>query len=393
MSYRPPRGHSPLLAREMSRLGLVVHARSMSELHVRSSTAHARRSQRPRSRQPDVSSSSGRGSPAASAHGWRDRSPSRRQRPSVCRRCRRAHSSIARSPVSSTCGPDGHGAQLEPGRAGRQALHRAIRRIEHSGEIVEAGPGPLAGARRGVTSVTVRGLGLAAAGTVVAAGCWAPSLAVIMPAAGGVLGVRNRFSDLDGVVLTFDDGPHPARYAGGPCRAPAGVGAGDLLRHRRGGRARSRAAREVSRGGPRDRDSRVPPSVAAPVGGGSLRDDTLRALTAVLDATEKRPRFYRPPHGTMMFAGRRTVCRLALEPLLWSRWGKDWRRGATPERSRERNTGGRAWRRRSPARLGRTRGGGQLALDGRRPAVDPGDDPWSRAPRRPAGPPSPLHIA
>ena len=34
VAYRPPPGHSPLLAREMSRLGLLVHARSPAELRA-----------------------------------------------------------------------------------------------------------------------------------------------------------------------------------------------------------------------------------------------------------------------------------------------------------------------------------------------------------------------
>ena len=182
-----------------------------------------------------------------------------------------------------------------------------------------------------MTSVTVRRLGLAAAGTVVAAGCWAPSLAVIMPAAGGVLGVRNRFSDLDGVVLTFDDGPHPrgtpavlAELQRASAQAIFFVTGAAVARDPGLAREVSAAGHEIAIHGYRHQSRR---QWAA----GTVRDDTLRALTAVLDATEKRPRFYRPPHGTMTFAGRRTVCRLALEPLLWSRWGKDWRRGATPE--------------------------------------------------------------
>ena len=60
-------------------------------------------------------------------------------------------------------------------------------------------------------------------------------------------------------------------------------------------------------------------------------DDTLRALDAVIEATDVRPRYYRPPHGALTFAGLRCVRRLQLEALLWSQWGKDWRRGATPE--------------------------------------------------------------
>ena len=182
-----------------------------------------------------------------------------------------------------------------------------------------------------MTRATVRMLGLAAAGTVVTAGRWAPSLAVLTPAAAGVLRVRSRFSDLDGVVLTFDDGPHPggtpailAELDGASAHAIFFVTGAAVARDPGLAREVTAAGHEIGIHGFRHQSRRQ-------LRAGTARDDTLRALTAVLDATEERPRFYRPPHGTMTFAGRRTVCRLALEPLLWSRWGKDWRRRATPE--------------------------------------------------------------
>ena len=53
-------------------------------------------------------------------------------------------------------------------------------------------------------------VGVATAGGVAAAaGRWAPSIAAHAPAAARIFGVRVRFADLPGVVLTFDDGPHP----------------------------------------------------------------------------------------------------------------------------------------------------------------------------------------
>ena len=177
---------------------------------MRSSTAPARRSRRPRWRQRDVSSSSGRGSPAASALGWRR--PLAVSAAATLTLSALWTSALSYRPVAGVFDVQPGtvtALELEPGRAGRHALHRAIRRIQRSGEIVEARPRAAQRGGRGVTSATVRMLGLAAAGTVVTAGRWAPSLAVLTPAAAGVLGVRNRFSDLDGVVLTFDDGPHP----------------------------------------------------------------------------------------------------------------------------------------------------------------------------------------
>jgi peptidoglycan/xylan/chitin deacetylase (PgdA/CDA1 family) len=176
-----------------------------------------------------------------------------------------------------------------------------------------------------------RAVSIAAAGTVVAAaGLWAPSLVVLAPRSAQAFGVRARFPGLDGVVLTFDDGPHPDG-------TPAVLAELD--------RASAPAIFFVT-GAAVDRDPRLARAI---VGAGheigihgychqsrrqwtqrSAVDDTRRALTAVTVATGVRPRFYRPPHGTMTFPGRRAVRGLGLEPLLWSRWGRDWREGVTP---------------------------------------------------------------
>jgi peptidoglycan/xylan/chitin deacetylase (PgdA/CDA1 family) len=61
----------------------------------------------------------------------------------------------------------------------------------------------------------------------------------------------------------------------------------------------------------------------------TLEDDTRRALDAIAAAAEIAPRLYRPPHGVFTLSGLRLVRRLGLQPLLWSRWARDWEARAT----------------------------------------------------------------
>ena len=63
-----------------------------------------------------------------------------------------------------------------------------------------------------------------------------------------------------------------------------------------------------------------------------LRDDLERALAAIAAATGARPALHRPPLGIYSAAGLRITREAGLQPLLWSRWGKDWRRWTTPAR-------------------------------------------------------------
>jgi peptidoglycan-N-acetylglucosamine deacetylase len=177
-----------------------------------------------------------------------------------------------------------------------------------------------------------RTLSLAAAGAVVAAaGRWAPSIAALAPRTAGAFGVRTRFPDLDGVVLTFDDGPHPdgtaavlAELARASARAIFFVTGEAVDRNPTLAREIVAAGHEIGIHGYFHRSRRQWTERA-------VLYDTRRALAMVNVATGARPRFYRPPHGTTTFAGLRAVRRLGLEPLLWSRWGKDWRGGATPD--------------------------------------------------------------
>ncbi len=48
------------------------------------------------------------------------------------------------------------------------------------------------------------------------------------------------------------------------------------------------------------------------------------------DATGVAPALYRPPYGIFSPAGLALVRRRGWRPLLWSRWGHDWRRRIAP---------------------------------------------------------------
>jgi len=47
--------------------------------------------------------------------------------------------------------------------------------------------------------------------------------------------------------------------------------------------------------------------------------------------TGTAPRLYRPPYGVFSLAALRVVRQRGWTPLLWSKWGRDWERGARPD--------------------------------------------------------------
>ncbi|HWD70848.1 MAG TPA: polysaccharide deacetylase family protein [Solirubrobacteraceae bacterium] len=71
-----------------------------------------------------------------------------------------------------------------------------------------------------------------------------------------------------------------------------------------------------------------------------LVEDFERGLAAIEDATGATPLLHRPPFGIYSPASLRLARERALQPLLWSRWGKDWRKVTTPERITGRVTSG-----------------------------------------------------
>lgn len=63
-----------------------------------------------------------------------------------------------------------------------------------------------------------------------------------------------------------------------------------------------------------------------------IEDDIARGTAAIEDAAGITPTVHRPPYGIYSPAGLEVARDAGLQPLLWSLWGKDWRRFTTPER-------------------------------------------------------------
>jgi peptidoglycan/xylan/chitin deacetylase (PgdA/CDA1 family) len=141
-----------------------------------------------------------------------------------------------------------------------------------------------------------------------------------------------------GVALTFDDGPHPD---GTPAvldvLARAGVRAtffviGEQVRRRPQLVARAAAAgHAIALHGDRHR-LQLRMSAAA------VAEDLKRGIAAIEDATGATPAWHRPPFGIYSAGGLRAARAAGLAPLLWSRWGKDWRKRTTPGRIAARAT-------------------------------------------------------
>lgn len=144
-----------------------------------------------------------------------------------------------------------------------------------------------------------------------------------------MLGIPATLPSRRGVLLTFDDGPHPH---GTPAilsvlereQVPAVffVCGEQAIRYPELLREIVSAGHELGVHGFRHQTRRQ-------WTGRLVVDDTRRALDAVWDAASVVPRLYRPAHGVFSSSGLQTIRRLDLEPLLWSRWGRDWQRGAT----------------------------------------------------------------
>ena len=176
-------------------------------------------------------------------------------------------------------------------------------------------------------------------GALVAAGLLGAGLGAQMgPALTGIPPVRRAVSPrLCGmgrpghIALTFDDGPDPAStpyflteldrlgwkatffMLGSLARASGGLAAEVAA-----------AGHEIAVHGYVHRSHiwRTP---------GAVIDDVRRARDTLADLTGTAPRWLRPPYGTMSGAAPAAANRAGLELILWSAWGRDWRREATPE--------------------------------------------------------------
>jgi peptidoglycan/xylan/chitin deacetylase (PgdA/CDA1 family) len=177
---------------------------------------------------------------------------------------------------------------------------------------------------RGAALTAAAVAGLSAAPSPVSLG---PVRKALTPA---LLGPRlSGMSGENRVALTFDDGPDPAS-------TPAflrlldelGVSATFFVLGRHIGSAS--LLREMAAAG---HDIGVhgwdhrPVALHGPRG---LRDGLLRTRDLVEDATGRPVRFYRPPYGVVTGSSVWAARSTRLATVLWSAWGRDWQRRATP---------------------------------------------------------------
>lgn len=182
---------------------------------------------------------------------------------------------------------------------------------------------------------------LAAGGATAAALAHAgPALAPLVPPLGEALGVVLREDGVEGVALTFDDGPHPQ---GTPAvleaLREAGARATFFLAGEQVERRPALAAEIVAAGHRAELHCHRHRNQLR-LGTRSLLDDAERARVAIEAATGQAVADYRPPYGIFSAAGLRAVRSRGWRPVLWSRWGRDWTRRATPSSIANRATAG-----------------------------------------------------
>lgn len=169
--------------------------------------------------------------------------------------------------------------------------------------------------------------GGAAAAVVAHAG---PAPAAVVPGLAGAFGIQRRQEGADGVALTFDDGPHPEgtplvleilREAGAP--ATFFLAGEQVVR-------RPALVAEIVAAGHRVELHCFRHRNLLRLTRRQFLDDAERARAAIEEASGQAIGDYRPPYGIFSTAALRAARRRGWRPLLWSRWGKDWRRLTTP---------------------------------------------------------------
>jgi peptidoglycan-N-acetylglucosamine deacetylase len=171
---------------------------------------------------------------------------------------------------------------------------------------------------------------LAATAAGFAAAAWSlPAAAPVVPGVARALRIPRRTAAPGTVALTFDDGPHAeGTPAALEALAAAGVTATFFLvgeqvaRHGALAGEIAEAGHAVGVHGYRHHVllRRRPAAVA---------DDLDRAAETIVAATGVAPALHRPPLGIYSWPALRAVRARGWTPLLWSRWGHDWRRRAT----------------------------------------------------------------
>lgn len=154
------------------------------------------------------------------------------------------------------------------------------------------------------------------------------------------LGVQDSTPDGRGWALTFDDGPHAQ---GTPATleilARAQVKATFFLVGEQVLRNPSLAGEIVAAGhriGLHCHRHRNLLRLAS----WQVREDIARAASTIEEATGVSPALYRPPYGVLNATALRLARRAGRRTLLWTHWGRDWERSATPEAIAARVTSG-----------------------------------------------------
>jgi peptidoglycan/xylan/chitin deacetylase (PgdA/CDA1 family) len=173
-----------------------------------------------------------------------------------------------------------------------------------------------AGAAAGLTAATVAYAG--------------PALAPVVPRLGDALGIQLREEGGEGVALTFDDGPHPQ---GTPAvletLRDAGAQATFFLAGEQVVRRPALAAEIVAAGHRVELHCHRHRNQLR-LGARALLEDADRAKAAIEEASGQAIGDYRPPYGIFSAVGLRAIRSRGWRPVLWSQWGRDWARRATP---------------------------------------------------------------
>ena len=158
----------------------------------------------------------------------------------------------------------------------------------------------------------------------------APALAAHLPWLAAAYGIERTLRTDDRVALTFDDGPHPegtpavlAELAGRGARATFFLTGEQVVR-------RPALARRIVEDGHELGIHGYRHTLLLRRRVRELAADLDRALAAIEDATGITPTLYRPPYGVFSSGALAHVRARGWRPLLWSRWGRDWERRATP---------------------------------------------------------------
>jgi peptidoglycan-N-acetylglucosamine deacetylase len=142
------------------------------------------------------------------------------------------------------------------------------------------------------------------------------------------------------VALTFDDGPHPE---GTPAvldvLAAAGAHATFFVIGEQVERRPELVARIVAEGHAVALHGYLH-RLQLRLTAAAVAADIARGHDVVRSAVGAAPAWHRPPYGIYSAAGLRAVREAGMAPLLWSRWGKDWRKFTTPARIARRATHG-----------------------------------------------------